>query len=96
MDANEQKRAKHFEEMPYRQRAAATMLLYVSNMLTDFQLNPDFTIRSPQEKKLIAGLIECTACPFNFQDEGLKFTGKIQNVKQRENSVAHETKVKKS
>lgn len=57
---------------PVRQKMSAIILLYISNMLTDFQLNKDFKFNSPHERQLWLSLRELVNLNLEIKEETLK------------------------
>ena len=57
---------------PQRQKASAVSLLFVSNMLTDFQLNPNFRFQHPKERDLWLALRELLNLPIEITEESVK------------------------
>lgn len=60
---------KHLETSKERQKIAATILLYISNLCTDFQLNPEFKFGTPAEQTLVTALRELLSLPLLIQDD---------------------------
>lgn len=60
------------KNQPNRQKMSAIILLYISNMLTDFQLNKDFKFNSPHERQLWLALRELVNLNVEVKEETLK------------------------
>ena len=57
---------------PIRQKMSAIILLYISNMLTDFQLNRNFKFNSPHERQLWLALRELVNLNLEVKEDTLK------------------------
>ena len=60
------------QRQPERQRMSAIILLYISNMLTDFQLNRNFKFNSPHERQLWLSLRELVNLNLEVKEDTLK------------------------
>lgn len=60
------------KNQPERQKMSAIILLYISNMLTDFQLNQNFKFNSPHERQLWLSLRELVNLNLEVKEETLK------------------------
>lgn len=72
MTPEEVDKQKFFEGTQERQRCSAVTLLFISNMLTDFQLNPNFKFQHPVERQLWLSLRELLNLPVEVLDDTVK------------------------
>lgn len=76
MTPEELDKQKFLEGTQERQRCSAVILLYISNLLTDFQLNPNYKFQQPAERQLWLSLREILNLPVEILEDSVKLKSK--------------------